>query len=256
MEWRQPLFDHSEYPELNKDFAILRHELGHAVTWFHFGEGIGRLNCCRCPDKQLNAGVALWPREGQYELLWKSPKYAKPYAERLLAGEIAARRAPGMTTSKICSKGLPVDSDTCVLANTLARIDPNCDLAKEDIFKVLTLAINHAQSGWREWVGERLTRASAVVEQYGTAIDQIARKLERHLPTAGKSRIWPGFQIISEMRRCGVQSDKQPPVEIVFNGQRGNFLTRLRRFMQEMGRNGIVCRYVDYPTNVDLGSRR
>jgi len=242
----QPIFDGFEYPEFNQDRPVLRHELGHAVTWFRFGEGIGRLKCCRDSDEQLRAGVSLWPRTGGLEKLI-SREYAQQYAERLLAGELAARRARRKRTDQICSKGLPVDSSIDCLAGTLQALNPESDLAKEDIVKVLKLAINHAQLNWRAWMAERLSCADAVVGRNWAAIERIAQRLEGKLPRAGKSYVWPGTDVIAEMRRDGVRSEKHPAIEIIFNGQSGGFLTRLRRFVREMGRNGIVCRYVDLP---------
>jgi len=241
------MFDTCQHGEFNDDWPVLCHELGHAVIWFHLGEGIGRLKCCRDTTSQLRAGVALWPRTGGLEDLL-SPEHAASYAERLLAGELAARRALGnLRTTQICSKGLPVHGGVDYLTQTLNGLDQDADLAKEDITKVLTLAINNAQRNWRQWIGDRLNRSEAMVAQNWSAIDGIARCLRRKLPAVGKSRVWPGTDLIAEMQRSGVPSDKLPAVEIVFSGESGGFLTRLRRFVRETGRNGTVCRYVDMP---------
>lgn len=241
------LFDCSQYIEFNNDRVVLSHELGHVVTWLHLGEGIGRLKCCRRADNQLMPHVALWPRKDEFEKLF-SPEYAQPFAERLLAGEIAARHALNMRTDQICSKGLPVDSTCDNLACVLRQInDTGGDLAKEDVVKVLTLALQNAPSDWRTWIADRFNRANAVVHENWGAIHQIAQKLESRLPAVGKSRVWTGGEIIACLERCGVFSGKRPAVEIVFNDQPGGFLTKLRRFLQEMGPNGIICRYVDNP---------
>jgi hypothetical protein len=241
-----PLFDVSLHSEFDRPNVVIRHELGHAVTWFHFGEAIGRLKCCRRADGQLLPRVALWPRANNIEKL-KSPEYAEPLVERLLAGEISARRTLKMRTDQICSRNLPVTGDSNHLAYVLNQIDDNDDLAKEDIVKVLTLALNNAQQDWRAWITERMIRANELVDQNWTAIDQIALKLEARLPAAGKSRIWTGGELIARMSRYGVHSRKNPAVEIVYNDNHGGLLTRMKRFLQEMGPRGIICRYEDDP---------
>jgi hypothetical protein len=218
------------------------------LTWFRLGEGIGRLKCCRRADNQLVPHVELWPRTDEFEKLLSSPVYAQPYAERLLAGENAARRALGKRTDQICSKGLPVDGETKHLACVLAPImDGEGDLAKEDIVKVLALALNNAQSDWRAWIGERLSRVEAVVHQNWAAIDRLARSLEPHLPAAGKCYVWGGVDLVGGMEHCGVHSGTQPAVEIVFRGQGERLLTKLRRFVRRRRPGKFICRYVKDP---------
>jgi hypothetical protein len=242
----QSIFDSVQHRELNGDWPVLCHELGHAVTWFRFGEGIGRLKCCR-PDICLKSAVALWPRTDGLEKLWSSPEYAKPYAERLLAGEIAARRALGnIRTDQICSKGLPVNSGIDCLAKTIAHTNPTSDLAKEDVYKVLTLAINNAQSDWCAWVGARLSCAGAVVNRHWAAFEQIARKLEPKLPEVGQSCVWEGIELMAEMERCGINSGKFPAVAIVYSQDEG-LIGRSKEVCAGDGSMKIICRYVKNP---------
>lgn len=200
------LFD-PEKVDFNDDYVVLCHELGHVVTWFLYGEEIGPIQCRRCADNLIEARLILPPNKKLKELL-NTPEYAEKFAERLLAGEIAARHAFGKRTDQICSKGLPVDDGTEQLAQTIDQTDPNSNLAKEDIFKVLNLAINHGQSDWYAWIGERMSCAGEVVNQNWAAIDQIARRLEPSLPTVGKSHCWMKDELHVEMKKCGVLSGK------------------------------------------------
>ncbi len=195
------LFDQSEYTEFNGDHVVLCHEIGHVVVWFHFGEAIGPLKWRRNSGGLLMPSVALWPRSCGIERLYLSPDYAKPYAERLLAGEITARRVLGMRTDQICSKGLPVERMSNYLASELAQITETEDFVNEDIVKVLKLAFNNAQSGWRAWVAERLGQANSLVDENWTAIKRMAQKLKRRLPRDEKPCVWPGLEMINKMER-------------------------------------------------------
>lgn len=78
------------------------------------------------------------------------------------------------------------------------------NLAKEDIFKVLQLAINHGKSDWYAWIVERMGCAGEVVNQNWAAIDQIARRLEPCLPAIGNSGVWTKAELLAEMKNYGV----------------------------------------------------
>jgi len=205
------VFD-SERVDFTDDYVVLCHELGHVITWFCYGEEIGPLECRRCTDNLIKAQVTLPPNAKLKELL-NTPKYAKKFAERLLAGEIAARLSIGKRTDRVCSKGLPVGDGTEQLAKTIAQTNPNSDLAKEDIFKVLQLAINQGQSGWYAWIVERMNNAGEVVNQNWVAIDQIARRLEPSLPAIGESKVWTKDELLAEMKKCGVHAGKPVATE-------------------------------------------
>jgi len=199
------LFDPENIDDFNADYVVLCHELGHVITWFCYGEEIGCLKCCRCTDNLIEARVTLPPNAKLDELL-HTPKYAMKFAERLLAGEISARHALGKRTDQICSKGLPVGDGPDQLAKAIAQTNPNSNLAKEDVFKVLQFAINHGQSGWYAWIVERMSRARDVVNQNWAAIDQIARRLEPRLPAIGKTQVWTKDELLAEMKKCGIHS--------------------------------------------------
>ena len=200
--------------DFNNDHVVLCHELGHVVTWFCYGQEIGSIDCRRCTDNLIEAGLILPPNDKLGELLCE-PKYAKQFAERLLAGEITARHALGnIRTDQVCSKGLPVRADTDHLAKTIVdQTNRNSNLAKEDVFKAIHLAINHAQSGWYAWIVERMNNAGEVVNQNWVAIDQIARRLEPSLPAIGESKVWTKDELLAEMKKCGVHAGKPVATE-------------------------------------------
>src|SRR5258708_40182468 len=76
-----------EDADWNRDSAVLWHELGHALVWFFHGGGIGGLRFTRATDGVLEAGLMCGPRPGQTE----TSAFIDAVAERLLAGEVAAR---------------------------------------------------------------------------------------------------------------------------------------------------------------------
>jgi hypothetical protein len=169
------LFDSSQHPEFGEGWVVLRHELGHIVVWFRCGEAIGPLTIQRYPNGSLRAGSVLWPRKGDRTRLVLR-EYAEPLAERLLAGESAARKALGTRTDQICTDGIQVDTNSH-LPNILNQMDE-----RTDIGNVLFIPQQHSIPNWYQWVEARLKNADSVVDAHWTAIDQIARCLEPLLP--------------------------------------------------------------------------
>ena len=82
------MFDPHQHLELNADAAVVRHELGHAALWLVHGGAIGRLQMRRVRG-QLYAGIRLERRTRE---IGDADQLYERTAERLLAGEVAARR--------------------------------------------------------------------------------------------------------------------------------------------------------------------
>ena len=139
------IFDTNPPAALNKDIPVLCHEIGHAVTWFSFGEAIGPLKLRRdSTTNQLKASVVLWPRDGNLQSL-NSHEYAEPLAERLLAGDSAARKKLSLMTDNISIDGVTIDAITNIYG-IIKQLD-----IEHDASKVLQLAYNAAHSNWHSW---------------------------------------------------------------------------------------------------------
>ena len=236
------VFDTNPPETLNRDRCVVRHEVGHAVTWFSFGEAIGPMFLCRkTGSDQLLAKVACWPRNGDREALLNKD-YAEPWAERLLAGDIAGRLAHGgISTNRISADG--------VILNAVYTVH---DIIKQfpenhDVKMVLMLAHNTAREEWQMWVAARLERAAKVANENWHRIESIAKQLEHKLPLQGNPVCIQGTDLIALMNKAGVQSRKNHAIEIVYTNNVGNYGVKARRFYRYLGSHGTVSLYVDAP---------
>jgi len=237
------MFDTRPPETLNQDKCVVCHEIGHAVTWFSYGEAIGPLlfqRIIRTDGRdQLLAKVTCWPRNGDEQALL-TKEYAEPWAERKLAGDIAARLAHGnIPTDQITAEGIVFRPSSSVPAiiNQLPE--------EHDLKMVLKLARNNAHDQWLAWVAARFQRAAGVVNENWHRIESIAMHLQTKLPERVGRRCIQGTDLIALMAKAGVRSRKAPPVEIVFNDNVGSFCVRARRFYWSLGRSGTVNIYVD-----------
>jgi hypothetical protein len=233
------IFDTNPPESLNSDRAVICHEVGHAVTWFSLGEAVGSLKMLRRASRnQLTASVILWPRNGNYDTLF-SKEYAKPWAERLLSGDLATRMELGLETNKISTDAVMIDANSSI-HDVIGQLD-----VKHDVSKVLQLAHNAARSNWHSWLMERLANAKQILAENWAAMTAIARSIEHLRPQAGASACLPGTTLITMMRQKRVLSAKTPAIEIVYKGSIGNAKTIARRNRRLA--NGIQVLYRDEP---------
>jgi hypothetical protein len=237
-----PLFDTARHRELEVGPVVLRHELGHIVVWFWRGEAIGPLTISRYPDGSVGASSVLWPRCGDRRLL-NSRKYAEPLAERLIAGESAARKAVGtLPKDQICTGGVIIDAKSC-LPDILNQMDE-----RSDIGNLLFIPQAHSIANWYDWVAVRLKNAVSIVDAHWAAIDQIARWLEPNLPQPGRETAMPGIDLIDLLRGCGVEPGRKPAVEVADKDVKAASKTRWKRVRRFFGCGGwTICRYVNGP---------
>lgn len=189
------MFEPIPYPDFDRDDVAICHELGHAVTWFGYGEPIGPMTISRCPVfKVLKPRMALDITKDIH-----SNDYAEHLAEHWLAGESAARKALNMRRNRISTKQFLVNSQSDIPA-LLRRMDE-----KEDFARVLWAAHEKAKAGWYVWVRERLHQATAIVDRNWGAIQRTAVTLQPRLPLAGQEIIISDTELITLLRQEGVK---------------------------------------------------
>ena len=232
-------FDSTPHRELNEDHAALCHEITHAVVWYHSGQAIGRMKITRSPkDKLLEPRVALLPRTGDPRDL-QTINGGTSYAERMLAGDFAARIVAHLPTNQISTFGL-------------LKADGEPD-GQHDLAELLTVAAQIAGKNYTSWLNERLRCAASIVRGNWVGIENIANRLRLTLPRPGAFACIAGTTLIALMRRQGVQSQVKPPVEVVFNGSEGRQNTQARRNRRlSAGDERIECIYIAEPTNRSL----
>ena len=234
------LFDHQSHTEFNPDRVVVIHELGHAVTWFSYGEGVGRMKFTRGQDGLLCAKTLLEFRDLNSHA---SDQQAACYAvERMLGGESAARRAVGFRRDQICSDRIPITSD-----NDLRRLLRNriYDNRKSDFFNVLRLTASCDPPDWHTWLQERLVNAQRAVDANWEPIVKIARKIVKRLPknTRRNYYCW-GTNLIASLQGAGVSTRLRPALEILEQGEIGGLWTNLKRFRRRFGKKRIVSRFM------------
>lgn len=218
-------FDTADNVAFNEDPAVVFHEVGHALVWYAFGGGVGRLRFHRAEDQLLEPGVCLRPRrrDDSPSVTWQ--QMPKELASRFLAGEAAARRFLGMSRTEICSKGLDLRSTTC-LASTLQGHEDD----REDIVKALFLALDCAGREWHNWIAERHVTANSIIDAGWKAIQAAAESILPHLPDRpGDTWSTPGLTLIGTFERLGVTTRIKPAVEIVCAGDEGSTIMRMCR---------------------------
>ena len=229
------IFDTNPPETLNQDRCVVRHEVGHAVTWFSFGEAIGPMFLWRVAGgDQLLAKVACWPRNGDKKALFNKD-YGEPWAERLLAGDVSGRLAHGgIPTDRISADGI-ILSEVSTIHDIINQLPE-----RHDLNKVLQLAHNHAHDQWQVWVAARLQRAAVIANENWHRIESIAKQLEHQFPLQGGRVYIQGTDLIALMNKAGVQSRKNRAVEIIYTNNVGNFGVQARRFYRSLGCHGTV----------------
>lgn len=175
------LFDPKDHERLHCDGAVLRHELGHAVTWFCFGGIIDRITFTRL--KQTCGTSARKPLMGDTEVSFghgtpdESAENAELVALRILAGESAARRWARMTRGRICTGGLELHRN----CNLDAILRAHCN-SLDDFINILGLTAKWGKTEWYNWIHDRLKAARILVDANWEVIEHLASKHERWLP--------------------------------------------------------------------------
>jgi hypothetical protein len=206
---KRKLFDAKDRQRLHHDGAVLRHELGHAIAWFCVGGKVERITFTRL--KWASGTSTQYPLMGRTELSYangtaeESAENAELVAERILAGESAARKWAGMSRNSICTGGL--------------KISRNCDLdailmahgnSPEDFISVLGLAVKWGKSEWSSWIRSRLKAVRALVDANWGVIQHLASKHERSLPTKlGDIYEIDGERLMGELRTLSVLKERE-----------------------------------------------
>jgi hypothetical protein len=205
-----------EYNEkLEADDAVLRHEIGHALVWFHYGGPIGRLRLRREFDGKLMASV----RFGATAI-----DVAKRNAVRMLAGEIAARRFLGLSADSV-SYDFQV-APRASAKTVMSRLgNPHSDLTK-----ALFLACDDAGDAWFEWLKARHSESRRLVDTEWRAIEDVAEALKRHIPRELQTDVLlPGLSLIKRFEKKAVVSQSNIAAEAVHREAIGSFGMRRYR---------------------------
>jgi hypothetical protein len=205
----------------NREDAIVRHELGHAVVWYHYGGALGRLRFYRMPDRLLMGGVLFRGRGAEVS----QEDYMRTLTVRLLAGEVAARRFLRLPPDRIACE-FPLTS-----YSNIDRLRPLIQQSPTDIMRAIDAAYHVASLEWWQWLLERHSEATEIVDAAWPVIESSAKVLEPYVPLEPNSE-WqlPGLNLIEMFERGGVSSRIRPPVELVHDAVRGSLATRARRF--------------------------
>lgn len=201
----------------NRDDVVVRHELGHAVAWYHHGEGIGRLRFNRAVDGLLEAGIVLGPARSDQE---ETDAFIDAYAERLLAGEAAARRWLGLPRGCVSLRGLaghrlPMGIGPMDLAETLCEPTARDGLpAYDDITKVLLEAEKRHRCVWKQWISQRIRDAEVIVDANAAVIEAAAALLQPLLPHSSSPFELPGQHVMELLTRFGATTSRKGPVPL------------------------------------------
>ncbi|MEI7728105.1 MAG: hypothetical protein WCO56_00925 [Verrucomicrobiota bacterium] len=107
------LFADCRPQEFDRDDVMVYHELGHMVTWFSYGREIGAISFKRSREGRLSEAKAA--NVNPPSLACKQD--AEQFAERILAGESAARRKLGnITRDQISTMEIEITPNTNILA--------------------------------------------------------------------------------------------------------------------------------------------
>lgn len=180
--WKKKLFDPKDRQKLHSDGAVLRHELGHALTWFGFGGRVDKITFIRLHQTSRTSSQYLLTGRTRYNfrngIPEESADNAEMFAQRILAGESAARKWAGMNRNSICTGGLEIRRGSNVRAILSAQADN-----PDDFIGILRLAERWGQSDWHYWISSMLSRARIRVDANWAAIQCIASEHEHRLPS-------------------------------------------------------------------------
>jgi hypothetical protein len=203
----------------NRDSVVIRHELGHAVVCFVHGGGLGRLRCMRAADGLLEASVKTGPPTPNQE---ETPAFIDAVAERLLAGEVAARVHLSLPAGRISLRKLnvgrlPVGILPMEVAETMTEnpIGLNGRM-HEDVTKVLMLADQYHRRSWKTWIRQRLNAAETIIREFYPVIEATAHQLGPYIPIHPYTSplFVPGAQLIGILSQNGTRPFTRPPVPI------------------------------------------
>lgn len=226
-------------PEIHRDFemdhAVVQHEVGHLVTWFLLGGGIGPMRFERQGDHRLLGAVRFGPRNLDAK---ETPDFIDAVAERLLAGEIAARRHLGK-----CDWQISLGDPTTVLLTpthsaSFARARCHADLL--DARNLLSLAEQHHADSWWPWMEDRIRSVRRRLELHWPAVGKLAARIAPYVPDHGE-RSLSGTDLIRWCYDAGLApiDAKQRPVELVPKDAPGDTCTQVRRWWRSWGHQSI-----------------
>jgi hypothetical protein len=218
-----------------------RHELGHAAVWYFHGGAVGRLKMSRM-GRQLGAGVRQRSRSGE---VGDIETYFERVTERLLAGELAARRHLGLPLDQVSiGASRPVGP-----AATWSPFDVfgSFENPSEDVARAVHVAARHAL--WVEWLMERLAAAAKIIEEQWQAIDHAATELTTNVPRAdGGCYERSGGSLIALLRHHGLRprlQDHRTGVEALSAEDPPSLWSWPGRLARALWRPAIRWRWVD-----------
>lgn len=195
----------------NADPVVLRHELGHATIWFYYGGGIGRLLLQRSSDGLLEPCCKSAPSSPTQEV---TPEFIDAVAERLLAGEVAARIHLGLqpdqvTLRKLTSNYFQMGIRAIDVAQTMS------ESTREDVYRVLDLADQYHPDDWQEWIRLRLASCEEVLHQYWSILEGAAVRFTPAIPRRwGTCVEVPGPRLVQVFSELGMEFKGNPPIPI------------------------------------------
>jgi hypothetical protein len=158
------------------DDVVVRHELGHALTWLLLGGEVQYVCFTRLANGLLGGKMRMLPSEGgALEELWHQKP--KELVCRLLAGEIAARRYLSLTPQEVCSEFRLYPFSR--LNDVLCGIDDN---KEDDLTKALKITNDAVGDKWYRWFVERHKETQSLVNDQWHTINRIADNLLMRLP--------------------------------------------------------------------------
>ena len=202
------LFTHIRPVEFNRNDVVVCHELAHTVVWYSFGRGIRGITFRRSIDGYLSGGSA---NVNPSNL--ENTRDAEQFAERMLAGDSAARRKLGMRRDQISTVGFPVNARTSipVLLNTANRNDDAMwaiftayKTRKPNWLETVLIRLGK-KPGWYKWLSLRLEKTNARVDAHWMAIEAISEQVIARLPANGEETVIPTDFLIGSLEREGVQ---------------------------------------------------
>jgi hypothetical protein len=223
-------------PEIfNREDVIVRHELGHAVVWYHYGGALGRMRFHRMRDGLLMGGVQVRGREADMS----QDDYVRTSVVRLLAGEIAARIYLRLPLNHVAS-----ELDLRPTSN-VRRLRPSIRRYRTDFMRAIDAAFHIAGPAWWPWLLNRHSEARAIVEAAWPVIDASAKNLQPNVPSELDSE-WriPGLTLIEMFERGKIRTLLYPPFEVVHPDARGTLATQVRRFWRSRVSKSLFVDFV------------
>lgn len=202
-------FEFANQQTLGQRHVVATHEAGHAVVGYFYGEQIGPIRL-----GLLSGG--LWGgghKHGVPGVLSTAVVFPDCVAHRLLAGEVAARRAAGLRPDRIHLSLSGAERIRCYwrvtpLAQQVLAANQNYP---EDMWKVLDLARDTHRLLWWRWIWNQHTWTRMFVDEQFDFVRDLADELVRFTastpPTARfhGHRGWaiPGSLIVGALNQSG-----------------------------------------------------